>query len=218
MTSQGTEAAAVPATPPASERSRLPWRSIALVVVGVLAAAAGLGALGGWLWYQWWGPPNTGEIYDTATWGPRWFDLTDQGLAHQFDGPAQYAVIALGFGTVLGILAAALGRRQPVAAAVALAAGSGLAAYLSWVVGTALSPPDPQQFATEDNIGKEYLARLELSSWTPLLCWPIAALGAFCIAIVAGSWLGELRSRQTSTQDAGGWLEPTSVSPDRSVP
>lgn len=185
---------------PAAERDRPPWRSTALVVGTVVVAAGGLGAFGGWLWYQWWGPPNTGAIIDTETWGPRWFDLSDEGLAHQFDGPAQYAVIALGLGTLLGIGAAALGRRQAIAAVVALAVGSALAAYLSWVVGTTLSPPDPDKFATAANVCteepcEEYPAAIELSGWTPLLCWPIAALGSFSVAIIVMSWLGSTRTK-----------------------
>ncbi len=172
----------------------------------MLAASGGLGALAGWLWYEWWGPPNSGEIYDTTTWGPRWLDLTDQGLAHQFDGPAQYAVLALGLGALLGVLAAVLGRRQALAALAALAAGSALAAYVSYAVGTALSPPDPQRFATKDNIGEEYLAAIEVSGWTPLLCWPIAALGTFAIALVAMAYFGTTKSRL-------GELEPLTPRP-----
>ena len=200
---------------PAAERRPLPWRTTAPVVGAVVVAAGLLGAVGGWLWYQWWAPPNTGEIYETATWGPRWFDLSDKGLAHQFDGPAQYAVIALGLGTLLGVLTAVLGRRQAVAAVVALAVGSALAAYLSWAVGTTLSPPDPDRFATAANVCtekpcKQYDAAIELSGWTPLLCWPIAALGSFSVAIIVMSWLGTTRTRL-------GDLEPLTP-PDRPAP
>lgn len=189
-------------------------RAATAVALAVVVAGGALGAIGGWLWYQWWGPPNTGEIYDTETWGPRWFDVTDQGLGHQFDGPAQYAVIALGLGTALGILAAVLGRRQAVAALVAVAVGSALAAYVSYAVGTALSPPDPQQFATQHNVGKEYPAAIEVTGWTPFLCWPIGALGGFCLAIVAHSLFGTLREAKADQQRAGNWLEP--VTTDRS--
>lgn len=211
MTSQETEAAAAPsASPGADERRRLSgrdrpsWRGTAVLVAVVLAASGGAGALAGWLWYQWWGPPNTGQIYDTTTWGPRWLDLSDQGLAHQFDGTAQFAVLGLGLGAVLGVLAAALGRRQAVAAFLALVAGSALAAYLCFAVGTALSPPDPQQFATKDNIGEEYRAAIEVSGWTPFLSWPIAAFGAFAIAVVVMTWLGTTRTRLGELQP----LEP----------
>jgi len=195
-----TEQEIVPALPESVERRRPAWRGIALVVVPVLVAGAALGALGGWLWYQWWGPPNTGEIYDTAVWGPRWIDFTDKGLAHQFAGPGEYAVIALGFGTLLGILAVVLGRRQAFAALGALVVGSALAAYLSFAVGTALSPPDPQRYATEANVCheepcQEYQAAIEVSGWTPFLCWPIGALGAYTLAIVAMSWIGTTRTR-----------------------
>lgn len=215
-----TEQETVPAPDGTAEPRRRQGRAIATVVVLVVVAAAGLGALGGWLWYQWWGPPNTGEIYDTTVWGPRWFDLTDQGLDHQFDGPAQYSVIALGLGAVLGILGAVLGRRQAFAALGALVVGSALAAYLAYAVGTALSPPDPQKYATADNVCteepcKQYDAAIEISGWTPLLCWPIGALGAYCISVVAMSFAGEVRRNQVGQQQAGTWLEPA-VKADRS--
>jgi hypothetical protein len=205
-----------PPAPPAERRS-VPWREVVPVAGALVVAGGALGALGGWLWYQWWGPPNTGEIYDTATWGPRWFDLSDEGLAHQFDGPAQYSVIALGFGALLGIAAVALGRRHAIAAVVGLVIGTALAAYLCWAVGTALSPPDPQQYATADNIGKEYRAAIEVSGWTPFLCWPMAGLGAFCLTILGRHFFGSVREAQSEQQQAGNWLEPA-VRADRSVP
>lgn len=190
------------ASPPAPvvERRSVPWRAIALVVGVVVVAGGGLGALGGWLWYEWWGPPNTGEIYDTAAWGPRWFDVSDQGLAQQFDGPAKYAVIGLGFGTLLGILGAVLGRRQAIAALVGLVVGSALAAYLAFAVGTALSPPDPERYATKANVCEErscedYPAAIEVSGWTPFLCWPIGALGGFSLTLVAMSYVGTTRTK-----------------------
>lgn len=214
-----TEQDTMPPPAPPAERTPLPWRAIAIVVGVVVAAGAALGALGGWLWYQWWGPPNNGAIYDTVD-GPTWYDLSsDEGLTHQFDGPAQYAVIGIGLGVVLGILAAVFGRRQAMAALGALVVGGALAAYLSWAVGTAMSPPDPQQYATEANVCpvepcKEYPAAIEISGWTPFLCWPIGALAGFCTAIVVMSFTGEVRRQQAGQEQAGNWLQP--VKADRS--
>jgi len=188
-------------------------RALAVPALVVTGAGAALGALGGWLWYLWWGPPNTGSIYDTVTWGPRWLDLSDEGIAQQFAGPGEYAVIAFGFGVLLGVLAAVLGRRREFVALAGLVVGTALAAYVSWAVGTALSPPDPQRYATEANVCrelpcKEYSAAIELSGWTPLLAWPIGALGAFCTSIVAMSGAGEVRRQQVDQQQAGTWLQP----------
>src|SRR5436190_3862976 len=197
----------VPAPAPGTGRRSPPWRAIAVVAVAVVVAGGALGALGGWLWYHWWAPPNTGEIYDTAVWGPKWLDLTDEGLAHQFSGPAEYTLIALGLGFVLGILAAVIGRRQALVALAALIVGSALAAYLAFAVGTALSPPGPEQYATKANVGKEYKAAIEISGWTPLLCWPIGALAGFAGGTVAQSGLGELRRKQRGPREAGTWLE-----------
>ncbi len=218
-----TEQEIVPAPAETAEDRRPPWRAISVVAGAVVLAAGGLGALGGWLWYQWWGPPNSGEIYDTSAWGPRWFDLTDQGLAHQFDGPAQYTVIALGFGALLGILAAVLGRRQAVAAMIALVVGSALAAYVSWLVGTTLSPPDPQKYATAENVCqeepcKQYLAAIEVSGWTPFLCWPLAALGAFSVTIVVMSWFGTTKTMLGELEPLVAHPTPVKESDDRQAP
>lgn len=194
-----TEQEIVPAPPETVERPGPAWRGVALVVVPVLLAGAALGALGGWLWYQWWGPPDKGIILDTVASGPRWVASTQQGIEGQFDGPGEYAVIALGFGVLLGILAAVLGRRQALAALAGLVAASALAAYLAFAVGTALSPPDPQQFANPDTVCteepcKEYDAAIETSGWTPFLCWPIGALGAYTAAIMVMSGVGTTRT------------------------
>lgn len=209
-----TEQETLPPPAPVVERRRRPWREVASVGGVVVAAGAALGALGGWLWYHWWAPANTGTIYDT-TLGVRWFDITDHGITHQFDGPAQYAVIALGLGALLGSAAALLGHRQALAALGGLVLGSALAAYASWAVGTALSPPDPEEFATKANIGKEYPAALELSGWTPLLCWPLGALAAFCLTIAVRSTIREFRRQQVGQQEAGNWLQPAPTA-DRS--
>ncbi len=211
----------LPPPAPADERQPLPWRAIAVVVVAVVAGSAALGALGGWLWYRWWGPPNTGTIYDTVD-GPTWYDLSsDAGLTHQFDGPAQYAVVGLGLGVVLGVLAAVLGRRQALAAMAALVVGGALAAYLSWAVGTAMSPPDPERYATEANVCtkepcKEYPAAIEVSGWTPFLCWPIGALGGFSVAIFVMSWVGTTRTMLGELEPLVPLAAPVKAPTDRS--
>lgn len=212
MTDGLTEETAPPTPAPPEEGAPRSWRAAARVVLVVVAVAAGLGAAGGWLWYQWWGPPNQGSIYNTAD-GPMWYDLTDHGFAHQFDGPAQYAVIALGFGAVIGVLAAVLGRRQVFAALAAAIVGTVLAAYLAWLVGTTMSPPDPQRYATADNVCEkepceQYPAAIEVSGWTPFLCWPLGALAAFSATIFVQGSARELRRREADQQQAGTWLEP----------
>lgn len=188
-----------PPPAPAAERRDLPWRAMALVGGSLAAAGAILGALGGWLWYQWWAPANTGAIYDTVD-GPKWYDLTDQGVAHQFDGPGQYALIGLLLGILLGAVAAVVGRGQPLAAVGGLIVGTALAASMAYVVGTAQSPPDPQKYATAANVCEEapceeYPAAIEVSGWTPFLCWPLGALGAFSAAVMVMSWLGTTRTK-----------------------
>lgn len=196
--------------PTAAARRRLPWGRMLLVAGVVVAACAVLGLVGGWLWYHWWGPPNKGTIYDTTK-GPLWFDASDKGVAQKFNGPADYSVIAVGLSVVVGVAAALLGRRQALAAIGGLILGTALAAYLSWMVGTAMSPPDPSQYATKANICqkapcKEYPAQIELSGWTPFLCWPIGALGGFSVTIVVSQWIEDFRRSQAQQRDAGAWL------------
>lgn len=175
-------------------------RDAARVVVPLVVAGAALGAAAGWLWYRWWGPPNRGSIYDTEAWGPRWIDLSDQGLAHQFDATAQYAVIGLVAGALLGVLGYVLSRRGPLAAVAGLVVGAALGAALCWAVGSALSPSDPQDHATEANVCtaapcKEYPAAIDVSGWTPFLCWPLGALGCFSASVALSGWLGSTRDR-----------------------
>ena len=206
-----SEAFAPPAEPAPPAERRMSWAAVLTVGGAVAAAGAALGALGGWLWYHWWGPPNKGSIYDTVH-GPKWYDLTDKGIAHEFNGPAEYAVVALGLGILLGVVAALVARRRALAVVGGLIVGSALAAYLSWAIGTAMSPPDPQEkYATKANVCeqapcKEYPAAIEISGWTPLLCWPLGALGAFSVTVVASSWIEDFRRAQASQKDAGNWL------------
>ncbi|KAA1417906.1 hypothetical protein F0U44_14780 [Nocardioides humilatus] len=187
--------------------------SSAGIVVGgvVVTASAAVGALGGWLWYQWWGPPNKGSIYETLDGRILWLDPTDKGIAHQFNGPAQYAIIGIGLGLVLGVLAALLGRRQALVALGSLIVGSALAAFLAWGVGNVLSPPDPQQYAKKSAVCteapcKEYDAAIEVSGWTPFLCWPLGALAGFSLTVVVAEWIGSFRGSQAAQRDAGTWL------------
>ena len=70
-----------------------------------------------------------------------------------------------------------------------------------------LNPPDPQTYATDDRIGEEHPAAIEVTGWTPYLLWPAGALSGFCVTVIVGSWVGELRRAQSAQRDAGTWLE-----------
>lgn len=196
-----------PPVAPAEERPPVAWRAIALVAVAVLAAGAGLGALGGWLWYSWWAPPATGRIYETAS-GIRWYpDPWDPGQHQVFAGTAGYVVVGLAGGVVLGLIALVVGRRQAYAALAALVVGSALAASVHYAVGVAMSPPDPQTYATEEHVEDEYPAAIEVTGWSPYLVWPGGALAGFCAAVALFSGAGEVRRQQAGQQQAGRWLE-----------
>jgi len=66
-----------------------------------------------------------------------------EGVRQQFDGTSLYAVIALAGGVLLGAVCAWLFDRVELVTLASVAAGSVLAAWLMFEVGTALAPPDP---------------------------------------------------------------------------
>ncbi len=199
-----TEPASGPA--PTTERPTAPSGGVVsapVAVVGaVLVLGGALGALGGWLWWRWWGPANTGSVYQTDD-GPKWYDLTAGGFTHVFDGTAQYAVIGLGFGLLLGIAAGLLSRRHAVLGLVAVVVASALGAVVAAQLGYALSPPDPQQYETAANVCekapcKEYPAALRISGWTPYLTWAIGALASYFIVMLSGPTPPARRSADVS--------------------
>ncbi|KAA1429012.1 hypothetical protein [Nocardioides antri] len=214
-----TEQQTVPPPPaPADERRRVAWRDVAVVGGAVVVASAAVGALGGWLWYLWWGPPAPGKIFETDS-GIKWYpDPWDPGQHQVFAGTAEYALIGLAGGVLLGFGAVVVGRRQAFAALAALVVGSALAAYVAFLVGTTLSPPDPQGYATADHVGEEYPAAIEVTGWTPYLLWPAGALIGFCSAVVLLSGAGEVRRQQVDQQQAGNWLEPVKTARSEQSP
>lgn len=189
---------------PSSRPGRLVSAPFA-VTAAVLALGGALGALGGWLWWRWWGPPNNGIVYDTAS-GPRWYDFSsDEGFTHVFDSTAQFAVVGLGFGLLLGIVAGLLARRTALLGLVAVLVASALGAVLAAWVGFTLSPPDPQVHAIEANICteepcKEYPAGLVISGWTPYLAWSIGALASYFVVMLSGPTPPDRRPAEVSAR------------------
>jgi hypothetical protein len=171
-------------------------------VLPLVAGGLLLGGVGGWLWWLWWGPSRTGTVYQTDD-GPKWYDLTDTGLTRSFDATADYAVIGLVLCAVLGILAAWLGRRWAYAALGGLLLGCVLGAAVAYAVGVGFSPPDPQTFATADNVDKEFPSAIEVVGWTPYLCWPLGGLLGF----LAGTLVVNSVEHSRRAADAGDRLE-----------
>jgi len=195
-------------------------RGLLLRAGGVVAGAALLGLLGGWLWWLWWGPATPGRIYDVPGQGPHWYpDPWDPGQTDAFGGTAQYVVVALGLGLLLGVVAGIVAGRHALAVLGALLGGSAVAAVLMMVVGTWFSPPDPAALATTANLGKEVPGHLEVTMGripvlgsevpvpTPYLAWPVGALAGYVVVMLSASSLGEVRARE---QDPSTWLEAAS--------
>ncbi|NYJ00995.1 hypothetical protein HNR19_001693 [Nocardioides thalensis] len=189
-----------------------------LRVGAVLAGSVGLGLLGGWLWWTWWGPATPGRIYDVPERGPRWYpEPWDPGQTDAFGGTAQYIVIALGLGLLLGLVAGLLAGRTALLMLGAMLAGSVLAALAMVWLGTQLSPPDPQTLATAATVGDKVpgnlevtMGRISLLGWddvpvpTPYFSWPVAGLTGYLVVMLSAKSLGEVRAREN---DPTTWLE-----------
>jgi hypothetical protein len=150
---------------------RTPWLVVPIQVAVTIAAFAGAGALGGWLWYHLWTPPS-GVVVDH-----QWFpDPAEAGLRADFPGTGWYVVVALVAGLLLGAACAYVLDRSELATLAAVAAGAALAAWLMLEVGMHLSPPDPDVLARTAEDGTELQGRLHVSRLPPKLSFPVGAL------------------------------------------
>lgn len=166
-------------------RSRSPkdWLSPILAVPVLLGA--GLGLLGGWLWWSWWGPAPDGRIYDTRV-GPQWYpEPFDPGVTRDFSGTATYVVIAFGLALLLGVVAAVLCRRIAVVGLAAVVVGAGLGAAAMVLFGTSFSPPDPADLVAGREVGDALPGHLHVAGWTPYLAWPVGALLGYFVVMVS---------------------------------
>lgn len=172
----GTELSAADSTSPKD------WLSPILAVPVLLGA--GLGLLGGWLWWSWWGPAPDGRIYDTRV-GPQWYpEPFDPGVTRDFSGTATYVVIAFGLALLLGVVAAVLCRRIAVVGLVTVVVGAGLGAAAMVLFGTSFSPPDPAGLVASREVGDALPGHLHVAGWTPYLAWPVGALlGYFAVMV-----------------------------------
>jgi hypothetical protein len=148
----------------------------------VLLLAVGLGFLGGWLWWHWWGPATKGTVYDTAQ-GPHWYDASADGLKREFSATAEYVLVTAGLGIVLGLVCGLLARGRELLFVGLLVVGAAGAAVLTAWFGSELGPPVPP--ATHANIGKEFLGHLSVSGWSPYLAGPVGALAGFLVVLLS---------------------------------
>lgn len=153
-----------------------PWwvlRDVLLVVAG----AALLGAVCGVLWELWWTPP-TGLVRDQV-----WYPDVD-GVRQLFSGTGLYVVIGLAGGVLLGAGCAWLFHRVELVTLAAVAAGSVLAGWLMYEVGTVLAPPDPAAAASTANDNTELPGTLEVDGNGAFVAFPAGAMTGITVVFI----------------------------------
>jgi len=155
-------------------------RLVVPVVLGVV-----LGALGGWLWWTWWGPAPNGKIYDTAA-GKAWYpDPFDPGITREFSGTATYVVIAFALALLLGLVGGWIARDQAVLGVLGVLVGAGLGVLVMTLLGESFSPADPTTLLAAHQVGDALPGHLAVSGWTPYLAWPVGAMFAYLVLMVS---------------------------------
>lgn len=154
-----------------------------------MGAFALVAAACGWVWQQVWDPP-VGVVVEG-----RWFP-SETALRSVFDGTGWWCVLAAGAGLLVGALSGWLARTAPLLTLVAVAAGSVLAAWVMYAVGTAGNPPDPVALAARTPDGTRLPLPLTLEGGrSPFLVWPLAALVGLMAANFLGASGNDLRTR-----------------------
>lgn len=194
--------------PSALQRPRLLGQVLEPLLV--LLAFAGAGAGAGWLWERWW-TPTLGVVVD-GTWVPGYRMEGDQfvfdfpSLEGIFDGTAQYVVLGLAGGLVLGVLFALLGRRSEIVMLVAVLGGSLLAGFIAYRLGTHLGPIDPTMLEAGAEDATVLPAALTIEGSSPFIAWPLGALVGLCVTYLLTSGSTEPKARGS---DDPRWLERT---------
>ena len=153
-----------------------PWgwvRDVVLIVTG----AALLGAACGAVWELWWTPP-TGVVLDHV-WYP---DL--EGVRELFAGTGLYVLIGLAGGVLLGAICAWFFDRVELVTLAAVAAGSVLAAWLMFAVGTALAPADPAAAASTAPDRTELPGTLEVEGDGAFVAFPAGAMTGIAVVFI----------------------------------
>jgi len=144
-------------------------RQVMLDAAGILVTFAVVGTACGFLWERVWSAPE-GLAYHH-----QWL-LDGEGLPQDFSGTGLYALIGAGCGLVLGFVLALVFDRDELVALVAITVGAVLAAYLMWVVGTALGPPDPHVVAKTADDFDPIPSDLRVQGKAAFLAFPTSAL------------------------------------------
>lgn len=209
-------------TPPtpvrATKRSPVLRQLLESVVVVLAFVAAGSAA--GWLWERWW-TPTLGVVIE-GSWVPGYradangFVFDFPSLEGFFDGTAQYVVIGLGAGLVLGVLFALLGRGSEIAMLLAVLIGSLLAGFIAYRLGTHLGPLDPTILEARVDEATVLPADLRIEGRSPFFAWPLGALVGLCVTYLLTSATAESQRRETDDPRWLGqpdWLDEGSSEP-----
>lgn len=179
------------------------------LLVLLVFAVAGVGA--GWVWERWW-TPTIGVVIE-GTWVPGYrmqgeqFVFDFPSLEGFFDATAQYVVLGVGAGLLLGVLCALLGRRSEIVMLGAVLGGSVLAGYIAYRLGVHLGPVDPTLLETRVDDATVLPAALDLEGASPFVAWPLGALVGLCVTYLLTS--ASATSHRRETEDPR-WLERTS--------
>ncbi|MEP9365536.1 hypothetical protein ABLE68_21390 [Nocardioides sp. CN2-186] len=156
-------------------------------VVGVLA-----GVVWQWLW-----TPAMGGVLDH-----KWAPADAIALSEQFSSTGWYVVVGAVAGLVTGAVVALFLDRAPLLTLAAVLVGSALAAWLMYLVGTALGPADPTVLAKTAADGAMIPEQLTVPGKSPYIAIPVGALIGVALVFLGTS------VRRTSHE----------VSADQSVP
>jgi len=146
-------------------------------VAVVLVAAALVGVVCGAAWEMWWTPP-TGLVLDHV-----WYPDVD-GVRQLFSGTGLYVAVGLVGGVLLGAVSAWFFDRVELVTLAAVAAGSVLAAWLMYEVGTALAPPDPAAAARTATDYTELPGTLEVEGAGAFVAIPAGAMTGIAVVFI----------------------------------
>ena len=172
----------------------------ALVQAGLIVAIfAVVGVLAGLVW-EWLWTPAMGGVLD-HNWGPQ--DAI--ALSEQFGGTGWYVVVGTVAGLVTGALVALFLDRVPLLTLAAVVVGSVLAAWLMYVVGIAVGPPDPEVLAKTAADGTLIPEQLQVSGTSPWIALPGGALVGLALVFLGLS----VRSSRHPDDEVAPAPEPT---------
>ena len=154
---------------PSQTPGRPAWVRVAVEAAAILVLFAVVGAVAGVVWEWLWTPPS-GVVFHH-----RWYpdETWVRGL---FSGTGWYVLVAVVAGLVAGVVSALAFHRRELVSLVAVVAGSLLAGFVMWHLGTALGPADPRHAAATMADYKPLIGKLTTSGGSYRIAFPVGAL------------------------------------------